>query len=157
MNIPAGNCGPFGDHDSRTPQTPLLAEEPVHERRLAGVRPADDRDAHFGTGRRVMPVLGVLVATPARPPSAGKPFDDLVEQIVHAGPMFPRGLDERIEATTNDRLLLVEVGHRGRLEDGEKAAEASKEGGFLGFGGVRVSDKEQAFITEVRKILGVAS
>jgi len=29
----------------------------------------------------------------------------------------------------------------------QKAAEASKEGGFLGFGGVRVSDKEQAFIT----------
>lgn len=33
----------------------------------------------------------------------------------------------------------------------EKAANASKEGGFLGFGGVRVSDKEQAFIVEVKK------
>jgi hypothetical protein len=31
----------------------------------------------------------------------------------------------------------------------EQAANASKEGGFLGFGGVRVSDKEQAFISEV--------
>lgn len=38
----------------------------------------------------------------------------------------------------------------------EKAAEASKEGGFLGFGGVRVSDKEQAFIAEVKRTLGVA-
>jgi hypothetical protein len=38
----------------------------------------------------------------------------------------------------------------------EKAANASKEGGFLGFGGVRVSDKEQAFITEVRRTLGLA-
>jgi hypothetical protein len=37
----------------------------------------------------------------------------------------------------------------------EKAASASKEGGFLGFGGVRVSDKEQAFITEVKKAVGV--
>jgi hypothetical protein len=38
----------------------------------------------------------------------------------------------------------------------EKAAGASKEGGFLGFGGVRVSDKEQAFINEVRKAAGLA-
>jgi hypothetical protein len=38
----------------------------------------------------------------------------------------------------------------------QKAAEASKEGGFLGFGGVRVSDKEKAFITEVTKAAGVA-
>lgn len=37
----------------------------------------------------------------------------------------------------------------------EHAASASKEGGFLGFGGVRVSDKEQAFIAEVKKTLGV--
>jgi hypothetical protein len=38
----------------------------------------------------------------------------------------------------------------------ERAAEASKEGGFLGFGGVRVSDKEQAFITEVKAASGAA-
>jgi hypothetical protein len=37
----------------------------------------------------------------------------------------------------------------------EQAANASKEGGFLGFGGVRVSDKEQAFISEVSKAAGV--
>lgn len=37
----------------------------------------------------------------------------------------------------------------------EKAAGASTEGGFLGFGGVRVSDKEQAFITEVKRAAGV--
>jgi hypothetical protein len=37
----------------------------------------------------------------------------------------------------------------------QKAAEASKEGGFLGFGGVRVSDKEQAFISEVKNALGI--
>jgi hypothetical protein len=37
----------------------------------------------------------------------------------------------------------------------EKAAGASKEGGFLGFGGVRVSDKEQAFISEVKKAAGI--
>lgn len=38
----------------------------------------------------------------------------------------------------------------------EKAAGASKEGGFLGFGGVRVSDKEQAFIAEVKRAVGAA-
>jgi hypothetical protein len=37
----------------------------------------------------------------------------------------------------------------------ETAANASKEGGFLGFGGVRVSDKEQAFITEVKSAVGL--
>ena len=38
----------------------------------------------------------------------------------------------------------------------QKAAEASKEGGFLGFGGVRVSDAERAFITEVKGAAGRA-
>ena len=38
----------------------------------------------------------------------------------------------------------------------EDAANAAKEGGFLGFGGVRVSDKEQAFITEVKAAAGSA-
>ena len=38
----------------------------------------------------------------------------------------------------------------------QKAAEASKEGGFLGFGGVRVSDAEQAFIAEVKQAAGIA-
>jgi len=38
----------------------------------------------------------------------------------------------------------------------QKAAEASKEGGFLGFGGVRVSDAEQAFISEVKRAAGLA-
>jgi hypothetical protein len=37
----------------------------------------------------------------------------------------------------------------------ERAASASKEGGFLGFGGVRVSDKEQAFIAEVKRAAGI--
>jgi len=37
-----------------------------------------------------------------------------------------------------------------------QAADASKEGGFLGFGGVRVSDKEEAFIAEVKAAAGIA-
>jgi hypothetical protein len=36
----------------------------------------------------------------------------------------------------------------------EKVAEASTEGGFLGFGGVRVTDAEKASIAEVAQALG---
>ena len=45
------------------------------------------------------------------------------------------------------RQLLVSVAH--------EAANATKEGGFLGIGGVRVSDKERAFIGEVSKAAGI--
>jgi hypothetical protein len=38
----------------------------------------------------------------------------------------------------------------------EKAANASKEGGFLGFGGVRVSNAEQSFMNEVKAALQLA-
>jgi hypothetical protein len=46
------------------------------------------------------------------------------------------------------RTMLVSVA--------EQAANASKEGGFLGFGGVRVSDKERAFISEVKAAVAPA-
>ena len=46
------------------------------------------------------------------------------------------------------RKMLVDVAQR--------VANASKEGGFLGFGGVRVSDKESAFIGEVKRAAGIA-
>lgn len=42
------------------------------------------------------------------------------------------------------------------VDSAQKAAQASKEGGFLGFGGVRVSDKEQTFLAEVTKAAGLA-
>jgi hypothetical protein len=35
----------------------------------------------------------------------------------------------------------------------EKVANAAKEGGFLGFGGTRVSEDEQAFLTELKSAL----
>jgi hypothetical protein len=46
------------------------------------------------------------------------------------------------------KSMLVGIAH--------KAAEASKEGGFLGFGGVRVSDAEHAFINEVKQAAGLS-
>jgi hypothetical protein len=42
------------------------------------------------------------------------------------------------------------------LTAAQRVAEASKEGGFLGIGGVRVSDAEQAALGEIAGALGVA-
>jgi hypothetical protein len=36
-------------------------------------------------------------------------------------------------------------------------AEASKEGGFMGFGGTPVSDKEKATLAELASALGLAA
>ena len=39
----------------------------------------------------------------------------------------------------------------------EKVAEASSEGGFLGIGGVKVSDKEKATLADISKALGTST
>ena len=39
----------------------------------------------------------------------------------------------------------------------QKVAEASKEGGFLGFGGVPVSDAEKATLADISKALGTSA
>jgi hypothetical protein len=49
----------------------------------------------------------------------------------------------------------VEGFKRWLLTAAQQAAEASKEGGFLGIGGVRVSAAEQAVLTELAGTLGV--
>ncbi len=41
------------------------------------------------------------------------------------------------------------------LQAAEAAAEAAKEGGFLGIGAVRVSKGERAMLDRIREILGV--
>ena len=38
-----------------------------------------------------------------------------------------------------------------------KAADAAKEGGFLGFGGTQVSEREQAALTQLEHALGVGA
>jgi hypothetical protein len=42
------------------------------------------------------------------------------------------------------------------VEIASDVAEASKEGGFLGFGGVAVSDAEKATLSEIANVLGRA-
>lgn len=49
----------------------------------------------------------------------------------------------------------VDAYRRLLLQVADTAANASREGGFLGIGGVRVSDKERAFIDLVRKAAGI--
>ena len=39
----------------------------------------------------------------------------------------------------------------------QKVAEASMEGGFLGFGGIQVSDAEKATLADINKTLGVTA
>ena len=39
----------------------------------------------------------------------------------------------------------------------QKVAEASMEGGFLGFGGVRVSDAEKATLADIRQSLAMSA
>jgi hypothetical protein len=58
-------------------------------------------------------------------------------------------LNQKASATETDayRRLLVRVAQR--------AASAAKEGGFLGIGGVRVSEKERAFIEMVSRSAGI--
>jgi len=42
------------------------------------------------------------------------------------------------------------------LDLGQGAADSAKEGGFMGFGAVRVSEGEQAMLEKLRSTLGVS-
>ena len=70
----------------------------------------------------------------------------VLERVKSASELVARKASPE-EASAYRRMLVDIAG---------KAADASTEGGFLGFGGVRVSDKEKAFISEVSKAAGIA-
>ena len=70
----------------------------------------------------------------------------VLERVKSASELVARKASPE-EASAYRRMLVDIAG---------KAADASNEGGFLGFGGVRVSDKEKAFISEVGKAAGIA-
>jgi len=53
-----------------------------------------------------------------------------------------------------DRAL-AELKRAVALVDAKAPADAGSEGGFLGFGGVQVSDKEKATLAELNGVLGV--
>lgn len=80
------------------------------------------------------------------------------EQQMHN---FERVVLERVKAALEvlaGKASAAEVeAYKTMLVDvARQAANASKEGGFLGFGGVRVSDKEHAFIDKLKGAVGLA-
>jgi hypothetical protein len=80
-------------------------------------------------------------------------------------PQTPEELQERIRSTVSEALEMLRS--RGASEAdilsfksmmyyvAEATANASKEGGFLGFGGVLVSDKEASVLAQIKSELGV--
>jgi hypothetical protein len=77
---------------------------------------------------------------------AGKSPAELKEQVLAGLAEAGRIVDDKApnEAVAFKQLLKTIA---------EQTAEASKEGGFLGFGGVRVSDAEKASVAEVAATL----
>lgn len=76
------------------------------------------------------------------------------------GDIRTRAIDElRSVASLIDVKAAAEsAGFKAWLQQvAQKAAEAGVEGGFLGFGGVAVSDAEKATLTEISQALGLPS
>jgi len=76
------------------------------------------------------------------------------------GEMKNKALDElrRVAALVDAKAPQEAVGFKSWLRGtAQKAAEAAKEGGFLGFGGVDVSDAERATLFEVSAALGMTA
>lgn len=79
-------------------------------------------------------------------------------------PKTPEELQSRIRESVGATLELLRnrgadaadlASFRAMMVDvAENVADASKEGGFLGFGGVRVSDKEESVLAQIRSELG---
>lgn len=80
-------------------------------------------------------------------------------------PQSPEELHERIRSTVTTALdmLRAKGASEADIESfknmmytvAEATAEASKEGGFLGIGGIRVSDKEASVLAQIKSELGV--
>ena len=86
------------------------------------------------------------------------------EEMKTNRPNSAEELQQRVRETVTNVIALLRG--KGASEDeisgfkammvsiAEAVAEASKEGGFLGFGGVRVSDKEESILAQIRAELG---
>ncbi len=79
-------------------------------------------------------------------------------------PQTAEELQQLVRQRTGDTLAMlrakgadetdIELFKRMMVAVAEDVAEASKEGGFLGFGGVRVSEQEQSVLAQIRSELG---
>ena len=135
-----------------------LAEAPL----LAGIRVA-------GAGRGGTIRESIAVSRVYAEARAGESESELLDALVAS----PPGIDPRrltaggdIAAASAERLRegVGLLGAKGSPEDVEAykrfvlsvargAAEAHKEGGFIGIGGEQVSDEEQAALDEIRGVL----
>ncbi len=83
-------------------------------------------------------------AEPQLDKSAGDPKKQLMDLLLGVTAVFDAKEMSEEKAAFNQWLLSV----------ANATAEAGKEGGFLGIGAVRVSDKERAALAELRTALG---
>jgi hypothetical protein len=75
------------------------------------------------------------------------------------GDIKTRAIDElrAVAALVGNKAPEDAAGFKAWLQDvAQKAAEAGTEGGFLGFGGVAVSDREKATLAEIASALGTS-
>jgi hypothetical protein len=79
---------------------------------------------------------------------AGKPLTEIKAQLLSSLALVGKTLDTK--APQDSAPFKNWLGHVA-----EKVAEASSEGGFLGIGGVQVSEAETATIAEMKKALGI--
>ena len=124
-----------------------LSKESIATMRAAGAPPTDDellvavsQDALAQQQQRhnVLKEIDLKAAT-AR--------DQIVDEL--------RRTNEILSAKATPEE--AEAFRRWLLQAAQDAAEAAKEGGFLGIGATRVSEGEQAMLERLREILGVAS
>ncbi|MFO7661633.1 MAG: hypothetical protein R6X18_03465 [Chloroflexota bacterium] len=80
-------------------------------------------------------------------------------------PQTPEELHDRLQSSVSESLEMLRSRRVSEADIlsfktmmyyvAEATAEASKEGGFLGFGGVRISDKETSVLAQIKSELGL--
>ena len=145
-----------------------------YDRRLAGVGPAAVRTARqrqeaFAGGRSLLEAQGGAVSPLAKavadditvPEVRTAARDRLQAQFKGAqlGEIKSRAVEELrgVAALVDAKAPQDAAGFKAWLLDvAKKAAEAGTEGGFLGFGGVAVSEAEKATLQEIAAALGTS-
>jgi hypothetical protein len=114
-------------------------------------------------------VMAQVYAEARRSQGESELLDALVSSSPAVNPQQLQGASD-IAAVSGERLrqalgLIAEKGSAGDVEDyksfvvsvAQAAAEAHKEGGFIGIGGKQISAEEQAALDEIRGILDAQS
>ena len=108
------------------------------------------------------PLTKAVVADFETADARGQIKEALQERFAGAKPgdLVPRALEslaevsQILDAKTPEDAAAFKAWLQGISQ---KVAEASKEGGFLGFGGIQVSDAEKATLADIQKILNATA